>query len=111
MAQRLWMGSMILLDMLHAKANRVVLEKISIVRLRACCAPAVMLGRRIMKVAIKCMKGTDLNGSGAHLSASSRITNLWRPGGRVTFFCANPLILFRTTSIPLRRSTGGEDVE
>jgi len=38
-----------------------------------------------------------------HLSASSRITTLCRPGGSVTFFCANILILFRTTSMPLRR--------
>lgn len=35
------------------------------------------------------------------LSASSRITILCRPGGRVTFFCANALILPRTTSMPL----------
>jgi hypothetical protein len=31
--------------MLHARQNRVVLEKISIVRRRACWAPAVMLAR------------------------------------------------------------------
>lgn len=37
------MGSMILLLILHARQKRVVLEKISIVRRRACCAPAVML--------------------------------------------------------------------
>jgi hypothetical protein len=37
----------------------------------------------------------------AHLSASSKITTLCLPGGRVTFFCANILILLRTTSIPL----------
>mmetsp|Transcript_25085 Transcript_25085/g.53786 ORF Transcript_25085/g.53786 Transcript_25085/m.53786 type:complete len:218 (+) Transcript_25085:1014-1667(+) len=34
------------------------------------------------------------------LSASSRITILCRPGGSVTFFCANILMRFRTTSIP-----------
>ena len=34
---------MILLDMLHAKAKRVVFENISMVRRRACCAPGVML--------------------------------------------------------------------
>ena len=50
---------------------------ISMVRLRACCAASVMA------------------------SASSRITILWRPLGRVTFCCANILIRFRTTSIPL----------
>lgn len=38
----------------------------------------------------------------AHLSASSRMTILWRPGGSVTFFWANILILLRTTSMPLR---------
>lgn len=32
----------------------------------------------------------------AHLSASSRITIFWRPGGSVTFCCANILILLRT---------------
>ena len=36
-----------------------------------------------------------------YLSASSNITTLCRPGGSVTFFCANILILFLTTSIPL----------
>lgn len=61
-AHRLCIGSMILFDMLHASANRVVFEKISIVRRRACCAPGVML------------------------SASSRMTILCRPGGSVTFF-------------------------
>jgi len=34
------------------------------------------------------------------LSASSRMTILWRPGGNVTLCCANILILPRTTSIP-----------
>lgn len=29
---------------------------------------------------------------------------LCRPGGSVTFFCANIFILLRTTSIPLRRT-------
>jgi len=78
MAHRLWIGSMILLLMLHARQKRVVFEKISIVLRRACCAPGVIL------------------------SASSRIMILCRPGGRVTFFCAKALILLRTTSIPLR---------
>ena len=32
---------------------------------------------------------------------------LWRPGGRVTFFWANILILFLTTSIPLHTRTPG----
>ncbi len=40
----------------------------------------------------------------AHLSASSRMMILWRPRGSVTFFCANILILLRTTSIPLSKS-------
>ena len=46
-----------------------------------------------------------------HLSASSRMTILWRPGGSVTFFWANILILFRTTSMPLqvRAGEGRED--
>ena len=37
-----------------------------------------------------------------YLSASSSIIIFCRPLGRVTFFCANILILFRTTSIPLK---------
>ena len=37
-----------------------------------------------------------------YLSASSSMTILCRPGGSVTFFCANILILFRTTSRPLQ---------
>ena len=43
MAARDWMGSMILVDTLQASAKRVVLEYISIVRRRACCAALVML--------------------------------------------------------------------
>ena len=39
-------------------------------------------------------------GRGKCLSASSRRTILCRPGGRVTFFCANILIRFLTTSMP-----------
>lgn len=31
-----------------------------------------------------------------HLSASSRMMIFWRPGGSVTFCCANILILLRT---------------
>lgn len=42
-AQRLWIGSMILDDILQANAKRVVLEYISIVLRNACCAPEVML--------------------------------------------------------------------
>lgn len=36
-----------------------------------------------------------------HLSASSSRTILCRPGGNVTFFCANILMRLRTTSMPL----------
>ncbi len=43
-----------------------------------------------------------MRGALNHLSASSRMTTLCRPGGKVTFFCAKALILFRTTSIPLK---------
>mmetsp|Transcript_44799 Transcript_44799/g.107536 ORF Transcript_44799/g.107536 Transcript_44799/m.107536 type:complete len:238 (-) Transcript_44799:69-782(-) len=75
-AHRLWMGSMIFSEMLHAKAKRVVLEKISIVRRSACCAPSVMA------------------------SASSRMMTLCLPGGSVTFFCAKALMRLRTTSMP-----------
>ena len=53
MAQRDWMGSMILVLLLHASAKRVVLECSSMVRRSACCAPLVIE------------------------SASSRITTLW----------------------------------
>lgn len=35
-AHRLWMGSMILSEVLHARAKRVVLEKFSIVLRNAC---------------------------------------------------------------------------
>lgn len=45
MAQRDCSGSMILLEALQAKAKRVVVLYISIVRRRACCAPDVMLAR------------------------------------------------------------------
>lgn len=37
---------MIFVELLHASANRVVEEDSSMVRLNACCAPAVMLGER-----------------------------------------------------------------
>ena len=37
----------------------------------------------------------------SHLSASSKMMILCLPLGNVTFFCANILILFLTTSIPL----------
>lgn len=60
-AQRDWIGSIILFERLQASANRVVFEKISIVRRKACCAEGVIL------------------------SASSSITILCLPGGRVTF--------------------------
>ena len=45
-------------------------------------------------------------GPSPHLSASSKMMILWRPGGRVTFFCANILILLRTTSMPLQTRCG-----
>lgn len=95
MAQRLWIGSMILLLILQARQKRVVLENISMVRRRACCAPAVMLQAYVLRIDILTNK-TD-----ACLSASSRMTILCRPGGRVTFFWAKAFILFRTTSMPL----------
>lgn len=45
----------------------------------------------------------------AHLSASSRITILWQPGGSVTFCCANILILLRTckTTVGCKGSAQG----
>jgi hypothetical protein len=61
---------------------------------------AQMVRRRLSHSTCSC-RGSTL-GKEAHLSASSRMTILWRPGGSVTFFCANILILFRTTSMPLR---------
>lgn len=42
-------------------------------------------------------------GERGYLSASSRMTSFCRPGGKVTFFCAKPLMRLRTTSIPIRR--------
>lgn len=51
MAQRLCIGSMILLDILHARQNRVVLEKISIVRRKACWAPPVIL-HKLMNISL-----------------------------------------------------------
>ena len=42
-AHLLWIGSIILEDVLQARAKRVEFEYISIVRLKACCAPDVML--------------------------------------------------------------------
>lgn len=52
-----------------------------------------------------CLDGIEINVKNTitHLSASSKIIILCRPGGRVTFFWANILILFLTTSIPLKR--------
>lgn len=97
MAHRLWIGSMILLDMLHARQKRVVFEKISIVRRKACWAPPVILAK---SNSVKVPRGSL--GKRSYLSASSRITILCLPGGKVTFFCAKALILFRTTSMPLR---------
>src|SRR5277367_891654 len=44
---------------------------------------------------------TRTNDAISNLSASSSITILCRPGGKVTFFCANPFIRFLTTSIPV----------
>ena len=54
---------------------------------------------------------TELHKAGpcSDLSASSRMMILWRPGGRVTFFCANILILLRTTSMPLQTGCGRPD--
>ena len=54
---------------------------------------------------------TELHKAGPtpHLSASSRMMILWRPGRRVTFFCANILILLRTTSMPLQTRGGRPD--
>lgn len=117
-AHLLWIGSIILEDVLQARANRVELEYISIVRLKACCAPDVMLNSANKLPAIIWSNETTYifilllkkkewkinlykSKTLAYLSASSRITILWRPGGRVTFFWANILILFLTTSIPL----------
>lgn len=68
---------MILVELLHASAKRVELEYSSMVRRRACWAPAVML------------------------SASSNTMILCLPGGSVTFFWANILIFSRTTEMPL----------
>lgn len=59
-AHRDCIGSIIFSLLLAASAKRVVLEYNSMVLRRACWAPSVML------------------------SASSSITILWRPGGRVT---------------------------
>ena len=48
---RLWIGSMILLEWLQARANRVELEYISMVLLKACCAPAVILTEKSINYA------------------------------------------------------------
>lgn len=106
-AHRLCMGSIIFDEMLQANANRVVLEYISIVRLSACWAAAVMLdwwmtGRAwsLSRKAGPPLRGATLLGK-PYLSASSRITTFCLPAARFTFFWANSLILFLTTSIPL----------
>ena len=90
---------MILLLILHARQNLVVFENISIVRRKACCAPGVMLNIK-KKKGKQASRYFNLN-SNTYLSASSKMTILCRPGGKVTFFCANCLIFVRTTSIPL----------
>ena len=53
MAQRDWIGSMILFDVLQARAKRVVFEYTSIVRRIACCAPPVMLREWALGQSIK----------------------------------------------------------
>ena len=54
--RRTWIGSMILVELLHASAKRVVLEYSSMVRRSACCAPAVMLvvWRGVMRAWWRC---------------------------------------------------------
>jgi hypothetical protein len=51
------MGSIILEDVLQARAKRVEFENISIVLLKACCAPDVMLNFEKVndKYSIQCM--------------------------------------------------------
>ena len=85
-----WMGSMIFDEILQARAKRVVEEYNSIIRRRACWAAGVIL--QFINLPLH---------SKTYLSASSRITSLWWPSGRITFFWANILIFSRTTSIPL----------
>jgi hypothetical protein len=77
MMHLLWMGSIILEEVLQLRTNRVVSLKLLIIILKACWAPSVKL------------------------SASSRIMILVRPAGRVTFFWAKDFIWSLTTSIPL----------
>ena len=72
-----WIGSMILEESLHARANRVVEEYSVMIILRAYWAALVIA------------------------SASSRMTSLCMPSGTVTFLFANYLIFSLTTSIPL----------
>ena len=59
MAQRDWRGSMILFEALQAKAKRVLEEWISIVRRRACCAPAVILNKKRGLVTLWVWKGAE----------------------------------------------------
>jgi len=53
----------------------------------------------------------DLRSRTCYLSASSRMTILCRPAGKVTFFWAKVLILFRTTSIPLNNRVSRSETE
>lgn len=103
--QRDWIGSMILLLMLQARANRVELENVSIVLLSACWAPEVILNKTTQLIPGQTERQRmDTSGESRYLSASSRMMTLCLPGGSFTFFWAKALILFLTTSIPLDRS-------
>lgn len=76
MMHLLWMGSIILEEVLQLSTNLVVSLKLLMIIRRACCAPSVKL------------------------SASSNTMILVFPWGRDTFFWAKDLIWSLTTSIP-----------
>lgn len=69
-----------------------------------CHANSISLGEWMewIGTGLECKKGEGGGWLVTNLSASSRITNLCRPCGRVTFFCAKPFIRFLTTSMPER---------
>lgn len=79
-----------------------------VVSLHFCAAQGLLLGATCRQGGRPSMDPRKA-GPRPHLSASSRMMILWRPGGSVTFFCANILILLRTTSMPLHTRRGRPD--
>ena len=105
----LWIVSMIFEEILQARANRVVLLYISMVRRKACCAAFVILKNLFHElcklelwVLLVCFISRKTKvWMQKHQNELPKMIILCRPGGRFIFCWANILILFHTTSFPL----------